>query len=336
MGWKYTDEYYKEYTRTTWNESAAKYLPVLQQLRQYHPDLLGMARPAAGEKVLDVATGPGEPAMTIAEAVGPKGSVTGIDLSETMVGIARTGAAERRLRNVAFKIMDAEKMQFSKGTFDLAISTFGFQIITDPEKAAREMFRVLRPGGRIALAVWGTGETAPALHVMVGPMLEHAEPDETGYLPTPYELGAAGQLAELLRGVGCIEVEERRVVHDWTMPSVDAYLDMLFTGTPLGHSLSEEEAPIREEVLAKTRTNIARYATAAGVSIPAECVLVLGRKPAAKARTRPAPRGRTGRSAAPRARPAVRRRGPATKSRPAARRQPTKGRGRGRPRGRGR
>jgi ubiquinone/menaquinone biosynthesis C-methylase UbiE len=304
MPWKYTDEYYKNYTRDTWDECAAEYLPVLGNLMPFQRQLLDHLRPSPGLKVLDVATGPGEPAMTLAAMVSPSGSVLGIDLSSKMIDVARRNAAKRVLKNVEFKVMDAEKMPLKPGTFDLTVSTFGFQIITNPEKAAAEMLRVLRPGGRIGLTVWSTGDRIPALHVMVEPMLDFAEPDETGYLPTPYELGGPGQLTHMIEEVGFAHAEEIRVQGEWRAPSEEAYLKMLVDGTPLGHSMKEEEPDAQKQILTRTRANISKWRASSGeVRIPAECVLVIGSKPrekrgatrrskrpAAKARTVPAPR----------------------------------------------
>src|SRR2546421_315161 len=86
--WKYSDDYYREYTRTTWNESAKKYTKLLRNLEPYGFDLLARVDPKIRERCLDIATGPGEPAMSIARMVGLDGRVTGIDLSEEMIRAA--------------------------------------------------------------------------------------------------------------------------------------------------------------------------------------------------------------------------------------------------------
>ena len=283
MPWKYTDEYYKNYTRDTWDECAAEYLPILGNLMPFQRELLDHIRPTPGLRVLDVATGPGEPALTMGAMVSPGGSVLGIDLSSKMIQVAKKNASKRKLANVEFKIMDAEKMPLKTSTVDLAVSTFGFQIITNPEKAAAEMLRVLKPAGRIGLTVWSTGDRIPALHVMVEPMLEHAEPDETGYLPTPYELGGPGQLTSMIEEVGFAHAEEIRVQGEWRAPSEEAYLKMLVDGTPLGHSMKEEEPDIQRQILQRTRANVSKWRLSTGeVRIPAECVLVIGSKPTVK------------------------------------------------------
>ncbi|HVL88337.1 MAG TPA: methyltransferase domain-containing protein [Candidatus Thermoplasmatota archaeon] len=278
MTWTYTEDYYREYTRQTWNESAEAYADVMRQLEPFRAELLDRVAPRPGERALDVATGPGEPAMTLARKVAPGGSVVGVDLSERMVELASKVAAARGLQNCEFRVMDAEKLALPDASFDLAVSAFGLQIVTDPEAAAREMYRVLRPGGRAGVTVWSTGDKVPAIHAIIGPMLENAEPDETGYLPTPYEMGGPGEMVAFLEKAGFRSAREERMTRDWTFRDEEHYLQAVLKGTPIGHSLSEEEAPVQEEVLRKTRANLARWKTPAGLALPAECVVVTASK----------------------------------------------------------
>ena len=276
--WKYSDDYYREYTRTTWNESAEKYTKLLRNLEPYGFDLLARVDPKIRERCLDIATGPGEPAMSIARMVGLDGKVTGIDLSEEMIRAANEGAQRRRIPNVEFRVMDAEKMDFPDETFDLAVSRFGFQIFTNPDTVAREAHRVLAPKGRIGVTVWSTAEKASAIHAVVGPMLEFAEPDETGYLPTPYELGGPGEMMKLFEDAGFHEAKEERKTHTMTYKDEDEYVDVFVEGTPLGHSIREEDPLVQKKILARTRENLRQWRTRKGIEIPCECVIVTARK----------------------------------------------------------
>jgi len=286
MSWQYTDEYYKNYTRETWDECAENYIPLSIQLTQFHKSLLDLVKPVPGERILDVCSGAGEPSISMAAIIAPTGHVTGVDLSANMNSIAAKTAAKRGLQNVEFLTMDAEKLEFPSDNFDVVVSCFGFQIVTKPEAAAREAYRVLRRGGRAGFTVWSKGERAPAIDVLVAPMLEHATPDENGYLPTPYELGGEGELATMLSGIGFADTAEVRVHGTLVAESVDEYLSMLLQGTPLGHSLSEENEETQRAVREKAKQNISRYSTTTGISIPAECVIVSASKPVSK-RTEP-------------------------------------------------
>ena len=276
--WKYSDDYYREYTRTTWNESAEKYTKLLRNLEPYGFDLLARVDPKIRERCLDIATGPGEPAMSIARMVGLDGKITGIDLSEEMIRAANEGAQRRRIPNVEFRVMDAEKMDFPDETFDLAVSRFGFQIFTNPDTVAREAHRVLAPKGRIGVTVWSTAEKASAIHAVVGPMLEFAEPDETGYLPTPYELGGPGEMVKLFEDAGFHEAKEERKTHAMTYKNENEYVDVFVEGTPLGHSIREEDPLVQKKILARTRENLRQWRTRKGLEIPCECVIVTARK----------------------------------------------------------
>jgi SAM-dependent methyltransferase len=278
MPWKYTDEYYREYTRTTWNESAEAYLDLLRNLEPFRADLVARLHPQEGEKVLDLGTGPGEPALTIASHVGPGGHVVGVDLSENMIAIARRVASSRSVSNVEFELCDCSQLTFDPNRFDAAVSSFGFQIFTDPDKAGREAFRVLRPRGRIAVSVWSTGDKVPFLHAIIGPMLKHAEPDETGYIPTPYELGGPGEMVGFLEAAGFHGAHEERRTHTLQFENEERYLQSILKATPIGHSLSEEPPEVQEEVLRETRENLQPWKTSEGISIPGECVFVTAAK----------------------------------------------------------
>jgi SAM-dependent methyltransferase len=278
MPWKYTDDYYQEYTRTTWNESAEAYVDLMRNFEPFRSDLVARLAPRPGERVLDLGTGPGEPAMTIARQVGVTGHVTGVDLSENMVAIARRVSQARGLSNVDFRAMDCERLDFPDAAFDVAVSSFGFQIFTHPERAARETFRVLKENGRIGVSVWSTADRVPFLDAIIGPMLEHAEPDETGYIPTPYETGGPGEMVAFLTAAGFRDAREESVRHSLTFGDEGGYLRALLKATPIGHSLAEESAEVQREVLQKTRANLQRWRTPQGLAIPSECVIVVARR----------------------------------------------------------
>lgn len=281
MSWEYDDDFYKEYTRKTWNESLEAY-PIWEDvLEPYTEPLLKGAGIEPGHRVLDVGTGPGLPALLISERVGPDGEVVGIDLSDAMIEEARRRAKRTPAENVRFEVMDAEDLDFEDGSFDRVVCRFGLQIMTVPEAVVEEAFRVLAPGGRFAANVWASpGERSPALHAMVGPMLRHCEPDEDGYLPTPYELGGPGTLAEMLEEAGFADVSSERLRYDMTFADADAYLEAALEGSPLGPSLREEPENVQEVVIEETRGNLERWGTQTdeGIGLAGEAVFASGRR----------------------------------------------------------
>ncbi|MCI4360437.1 MAG: methyltransferase domain-containing protein [Thermoplasmata archaeon] len=278
MPWKYTDRAYTEYTRTTWNESAATYDAWASNLGPYRADVVRASAARAGDRVLDLATGPGEPALTLARRVAPKGEVVGVDISREMIVRARQSARAQRIANATFRTMDCGRLDFADSTFDVVVSCFGFQIFVDPDRVATEAHRVLRPGGRIAVSIWGPGERTPVIDAIIAPMLEHAEPDEDGYLPTPYEMGGPGEMAGLLRKAGFTRTRERRVSYTARFRDADHYLASILSATPIGHSLSEEPRRVQAQVRRATRANLRAWTTPDGIAVPGEAVLVTARR----------------------------------------------------------
>ena len=112
------------------------------------------ARP--GERVLDVGCGPGATAIPLAAAVGPPGHVTGVDISEPMLGLLRQRIAERGIANLTPLLADAQTHNFAPASFDLLTSRFGVMFFADPGAAFTNLGAALRPGGRLAMAVWSS------------------------------------------------------------------------------------------------------------------------------------------------------------------------------------
>ncbi len=120
----------------------------------------------SGHAVLDIATGPGEPAMTIAALVGPEGKIFGIDPAPEMVEAARRAAARLGFRNAQFEVSSADRLPFPADTFDAVVSRFGVMFFPSPVDAVREMLRVLKPGRRLALAVWNSANRNPFFYIL--------------------------------------------------------------------------------------------------------------------------------------------------------------------------
>ncbi len=146
-------------------KSAAMGEPVTNALVEY-------ARPAAGMQVLDLASGTGEPAISLALRVGERGHVTALDLSADLLEIASRRAHTRSLRNFSTHQADAHSLPFDDDSFDLATSRFGVMFFRDAELAMRELLRVLRPGARACFLVWGPFEQ-PYWQSMMGVVHRH-------------------------------------------------------------------------------------------------------------------------------------------------------------------
>lgn len=125
--------------------------------------MVALAEIGPGARVLDIATGLGEPAVTAARRAGPTGQVLGIDLSADMLAFARTRAEKAGLRNLEFRQMDANALELPKAAYDAVLSRWGLMFVPDLTGALEAIRRCLVPGGPFVAAVWGPAETAPAV-----------------------------------------------------------------------------------------------------------------------------------------------------------------------------
>jgi SAM-dependent methyltransferase len=168
--------------------------------------MIEAAAPQLGERVLELAAGLGETAMLAAELVAPLGTVVVSDQAETMLAAARERAAELGVGNVEFAVLNAEWIDLPLASVDVVLCRFGYMLMADPETALGESRRVLRPGGRVALAVWDAIDANPwaALPALV--LSERGlAPASDG--PGPFSLGDAAALRELLEQAGFTEIE---------------------------------------------------------------------------------------------------------------------------------
>jgi SAM-dependent methyltransferase len=153
-----------------------------------------------GERVLELAGGPGTLSLIAARAVGPEGQVTCTDFAEPMVDVARSRMAAEGAANVECRVMDAEAIDLRDGAVDVVLCRMGYMLMADPPAALHETARVLKPGGRLALAVW-TGATANPWAAL--PM--RAAMDHVGAPPPPPDAPGLWALADPERLGGMLQ-----------------------------------------------------------------------------------------------------------------------------------
>lgn len=248
--------------------------------RNVTQSLVDYARPAAGMKVLDLASGTGEPAITLAEHVGPQGHVTALDLSAELLAIAEQRAKARGLTNVSIQKADAHVLPFADNTFDLATSRFGLMFFGDCQQALRELRRVLKPGARACFLAWGPFEQ-PYWSSTIGVVHKHVG----GTLLAPgathmFRFAEPEVLSNSLLEAGFCETEQRTVTLPWTWPGTpeEVWEYVQSASTPfrplLGRVAETARQAIQEEVLAAVR----KYYDGQSVAFGATIVLGSGRK----------------------------------------------------------
>ena len=164
----------------------------------------------SGQSVLDVAGGAGEPSLTIARAVGLAGSVMCTDAIAEMVAAAEGAAQRQGIKNIRFRQCTADSLPFEDNSFDTVVSRLGVMFFPDPLVALREMLRVLRPGGRISLAVWHKSEMNPYAERVTNVMNRYIEtPPDDPDAPGAFRFAEPGKLAAVLADAGASDVAER-------------------------------------------------------------------------------------------------------------------------------
>ena len=184
-------------------------------------ELLG---PRPGQTIVDLAAGPGDTGFLAAPLVRPGGQVVTTDVAPEMLDAARRRAAELGLDNVTFAVEDAASLTLADATVDGVLCRWGLMLVPDMEGAAAEIARVLRPGGRAALAVWASPEenewmTASGRSALELGLMERPDPDAPG----PFRLSGDGRLASLLEDAGLWVETVEDIALTWRASSLDAW-----------------------------------------------------------------------------------------------------------------
>ncbi len=165
-------------------------------------------RPAPGERVLELAAGPGDTGFIAARLIQPGGTLICSDASAVMLDVARERAEEQGIENVEFKQLQLEWIDLPTAAVDVVLCRWGVMLTVDPAAALRECRRVLKPGGRIALAVWDLPETNPWATIAQRTLVDlgHLEPPPVGG-PGMFALSAPGLLNTMLEDAGFFDIE---------------------------------------------------------------------------------------------------------------------------------
>lgn len=201
------DNWTSDETIAAWRRWHAK---IATQQRNVTLLLVEAARVGPGHRVLDLASGSGEPALTVARRVGPNGSVVGTDVSDGMLDVAREFGRDAGVDNVTFVACDAESLPFESASFDAVTSRMGVMFFIDLERSLAEVRRVLRPGGRVAFAAWGPLPESTMFSACLEPFARRTSPPEqpTG-APHPQRFAGSGSLSGALRAAGFRNVDEK-------------------------------------------------------------------------------------------------------------------------------
>jgi SAM-dependent methyltransferase len=221
---------YRQVSRDRWDRSSsgwgARRAQVQQTAVQVSQRMLEAVAPQPGQTILELAAGPADTGLMAAELVRPGGSLICTDFSEGMLGQARARAEELGLDNVEFRELDAESLDLQTASVDAVLCRWGYMLMSDPGAALLETRRVLRPSGRVALAVWAgpaenTWASAPTEELVAHGLAE--VPDREG--PGMFHFAAPGRLEEALADAGFTEVVVEDLAFAWPYESFEHWFE---------------------------------------------------------------------------------------------------------------
>jgi SAM-dependent methyltransferase len=266
-----------------WNEKAGRDWTELQtrmdtNLSRIHTAIVAFANAQPGEAVLDVGCGTGTTSLALADAVGASGSVTGVDVSQPMLTLAKSRASGRA--NVRFELADAAAHVFPQ-QYDLLFSRFGVMFFDDPLLAFANLHRAVKPGGRLAFVCWRT----PAENLWASAPLAAArpflpeQPAPDPYAPGPFAFADPQRLLSILSDVGFHDVETRK--YDGVMPmgrDLDVTAEQTLQIGPLSRAVGEADDATRAKIIDAARAALAKFANQEGeITPPTACWLVSAR-----------------------------------------------------------
>ena len=278
---------FTESARRGWDSVASgwkKWAPTIEGAAQVvNERLVDMAGIQPGHRVLDIATGYGEPLVTILERVGPNGHAVATDLSSEMIGLVRERIAESGVTNATFHVCNAETLEIPEADFDAALCRWGLMLMVDPDACLGRTRELLKSGGRVAMAVFNEPASSPWLSLAgatvrgelgMGP----PAPDE----PNIFRLADSNELERLFYAAQYVDITLEQVKSECVYDSPEAYVQFLKDCARDISRLIEEEPAERQEAIWQAVADAARGYQASGgeVRLGFECHCIAGRKSA--------------------------------------------------------
>jgi ubiquinone/menaquinone biosynthesis C-methylase UbiE len=250
-----------------WERWRAQLAEALTPVREW---LIGELGPQPGETVLELGAGTGETGFEAAAILGKGGRLISTDFSPEMVDVARRRGTELGLGNVDYRVIDAERIELDSGSVDGVLCQSTYMLAADPAAALGETRRVLRPGGRLALSVWGAPERNP--WASIGGMILI----ERGHMPPPkpeapgvFSMASEERTRALLDGAGFRSVRTEEVPVGFAFRALDDYeqwvIDVAGPFAMVFRALAEDE---REVLRARLREAFVPFATDGGYELP--------------------------------------------------------------------
>lgn len=251
----------------SWERRRADIERVTSPVREW---MLRELQPRPGHVVLELAAGAGDTGFEAAALVGEEGRLISTDFSPAMLAVARRRGAELGVENADYRLVDAEQVHLEDDSVDGVLCRFGFMLMVDPSAALAEARRVLCPGGRMALAVWGPPERNPFFTAVVGGLVAGGHlppPDPNG--PGVFAMASPERTTTLLERAGFGEVRTEPVSVQFVLSDVDEYLEMIAdTAGPIGLAVRGLSEHNREALRLEVSAALEGFGGEAGLELP--------------------------------------------------------------------
>ena len=223
---------------------------------QWPPHLLSAVNAGPGDSLLDVACGTGVVARAAVQRVGANGSVTGIDLNDGMLEVARAVSSDINWQNGS-----ADALPFADNSFDRVTCQFALMFFPDRAKALQEMRRVVRPGGRVGVVVWASLDVTPGYAAMGAILFELFGESAAQSLRAPYCLGELSDLESELHAAGISDFDIQTLDGEARFASIDDWVFTDIRGWTLADAIDDDEY---ERLLATARNRLTQFVNADG------------------------------------------------------------------------
>ena len=242
--------------------------------------LVGDARISPGQQVLDLGCGTGCPSILAAQAVGDKGTVVGLDLSENMLAAARRKAEQSGVKNISFHAKDVTSLPYESASFDAVISRFCLMFLPDIHGALNEISRVLKNGGYLSAAVWSTPDKNPFITIPMGVLKKYIEippplPDQPGI----FRLAKPGDLLGMAGSAGLSGLADEEIAGESIFDSAEEYLanvkELAAPLQPLFARLSKEQ---REDAEGEIMNTASKFKRGDKIALPMVFRVVVAKK----------------------------------------------------------
>ena len=276
-------EQIREQQKESWNKFSQGWKKwddlTMDFLKPMGDEIIRLLKPTGNDVVLDVAAGTGEPGLTIA-AMLTNGKVISTDLAEGMLEVARENAAKRGVKNFETKVCDVCELPFDDNTFDAVSCRFGFMFFPDMLLAAKELMRVLKPGGKIATSVWGLPENNFWVTAIMSTINKNMQlPPPPPGAPGMFRCAKSSFMTDLFGQAGLKNISETEIGGKLNSGTTDVYWSMMTeVGAPIVAALSKADDALKAKIKSEVFELINQKYAEGKVAIDCNALVIYGEK----------------------------------------------------------